>query len=63
MNPTQGTHWMCMTGLDDTYIYVNDPGRSAESNGKNAKYTLSTFATSFASTDCKKRVVVIMPKN
>ncbi len=48
MNPANAGHFMVIRGIDENYIYVNDPGHSLESGkGKNYRYTRSTFEASW----------------
>ena len=41
-------HFMTLVGMDDRNVYVDDPGRSAEINGKNADYPISKFKSSWS---------------
>jgi len=42
MNSTNGNHWMVLRGIDNDYVWVNDPGKSA---GENNRYSKATFLT------------------
>lgn len=51
-------HFMVLRGYDDTYLYFNDPGHSLENGGENAKYTFSTFITSWGT---QNNACVVVP--
>lgn len=41
-------HYMVLVGMDDTYVYVNDPGTETETYGKTKKYTIDSFKKAWA---------------
>jgi len=45
MNSSSGGHFMVLTGIDDDYVYVNDPGLT---KGIDNKYPISQFKRSWA---------------
>lgn len=36
-------HFMLLVGMTQTHVVLNDPGRSASSNGENREYTIDSF--------------------
>ena len=42
------SHWMVLTGIDDTYVYVNDPGHSWESGKGKYYYAINKFENCWA---------------
>jgi uncharacterized protein YvpB len=51
-------HFMVVTGMDDKYVYVNDPGHT---KGEQVKYTIEQFKKAWDSQN--NAVVVIEPKS
>lgn len=49
-------HFMVLTGIDDEYVYVNDPGKT---KGKNNKYTIEQFKKAWAING--NQALVILP--
>jgi len=49
-------HFMVLTGIDDEYVYVNDPGKT---KGKNNKYTIEQFKKAWAVNG--NQALVILP--
>ncbi|MDM8523690.1 C39 family peptidase [Desulfococcaceae bacterium HSG8] len=48
METTGIGHFMVLRGMDDNYVYVNDPGKSlASGHGKNKRYTRTEFSDSW----------------
>lgn len=72
LDTSNGTHWMLLVGLDNEYIYFNDPGtkfwwedgqqwlyNKTNNIGYNRKEKIARFATSWSSSATQKRAVVI----
>ncbi|HKQ03876.1 MAG TPA: LecA/PA-IL family lectin [Blastocatellia bacterium] len=59
VDPPHRRHFMVLIGIDDNYVYVNDPGHSAERGGANHRYSISQFKKAWESQS--SAVVLIHP--
>ena len=54
------SHWLILTAVDGQYAYVNDPGRTAASQGDHRKFTIDSVRASFESFG-QLAVIVTLP--
>jgi hypothetical protein len=58
-------HWIVLTGIDDEYVWINDPGTSKEANGKNKKHPIfkQSGNNSYLDGCWDGRYIIINPNN